>query len=76
MRMLRGLRQISNMIVLYLVFNRNQNVFELLSRKTYGFVLKFRAAGEAYGSVSEKEEVVAEVWGISTVVNETLYYEM
>lgn len=60
----------------YLMFNRPQNVFAVMSRKENGFApgLQANDLADAIGTVSEKKEVEAKVWDSSAAVDKALQY--
>lgn len=62
--------------VSYLIFNRMQNVFQILSGKNGCFAPRLQAndLSEATGFVSEKKEVASEVRDRSAAVNGALQY--
>lgn len=65
------------MVSFYVMFNPRQNIFKIFSRKEDCYPPKLRANDfvDATVSVSEKEEVAAEVWAKSASIDETLRYD-
>lgn len=71
-----GMRQFYETFSFYNMFNRMGHVYEVWLRKGNGYATKPQSVdlAEATGHVHKKEEVAAEMYNRSEVVDETLQY--
>lgn len=69
-----GMRPFSTMVLPYIMFNRTENLFEVLSRREDGYALRSHAndLAESTGPVSETKEVASKVSERSAAVEKAL----